>query len=100
MKHVVLLLAVAFLFAAAPGCKMTPEKICNKFQELAKKKAGDKKFDEAKLKKKTERCVEEMKKMEEKQPDFYKCSSACVKDANSLDDAKGCYGKCKDKIKK
>ncbi|MCA9519601.1 MAG: hypothetical protein KC609_01450 [Myxococcales bacterium] len=98
MKQGVVAIVVCVLFLALPGCKMTPEKVCKKFEDLYKETKKDAKEDA--LKKKRERCVESMKKMQEKQPDYYKCAADCVKGASKFDDAKGCYKSCAGKMKK
>ena len=90
-------IAVAGLFvslvAFAAGCTPSPEKVCDKMLDLAKK---DKEDEGGKsLTKERDECVDKAKETKAKKPELYKCVSKCVMDSSSLKGARGCQRSCK-----
>lgn len=72
-------LVPAFALAAfAFGCTPSPEKTCDRLQELADKDKS--KFDLSRSK-----CIANMTEMKERDPDAYKCAAKTVAKLDSLD---------------
>lgn len=96
MKH---LAALAVFALGALGCTPTPEKTCEKLQELADKEIpmpGKKPFSLSMSK-----CIKNMNEMKERDPAAYKCAAKIVAKMSSLDTAFLAISVCdKDKPKK
>lgn len=90
----------AVLSVAALGCTPSPEKTCEKLQELA-----DKEKESGSSKKpfslSMSKCVDNMNEMKQRDPQAYKCAAKVIAKLSSLDTAFLAISVCdKDKPKK
>jgi hypothetical protein len=86
-KSFFVIAAVAGMLA---GCGNSPEKTCKKFLAVAEKAMKDK--DGGKAKKSDDdmdKCVSEMKKMQDKDPETFKALNTCL-DKSDSEDAMKC----------
>lgn len=85
MKHApfILILAVG---AAALGCTPSPEKTCDKLQELAEKE-NDSKGSSKPYSLSRDKCLSNMNELKERDPEAYKCASKVIQKLSSLDTA-------------
>src|SRR5690349_19789518 len=98
----VVLGAPVMAFALLLGCTPSPEATCDRVMKLAEEEASkkDKEIKDSKKTKLKDKCVTEMKEMQEKDADAYKCTAKCIKAVKQLDDAFMCMGLCNYKPKK
>ena len=91
MKHAVPMLLVAALGLFGIGCTPSPEKTCDKLQELADKEAesGKKGFKLSR-----DKCLKNMNEMKERDPDAYKCTAKVIQKLSSLDTAFSAIALC------
>ena len=84
MKHAVPVLFVAALGLVGIGCTPSPEKTCDKLQELADKEAesGKKSFKLSR-----DKCLKNMNEMKERDAEAYKCTAKVIAKLSSLDTA-------------
>jgi hypothetical protein len=86
MKHAVPLLVVTALGLLGIGCTPTPEKTCDKLQELADKEA-DSSSSKKPFKLSREKCLKNMNEMKERDPEAYKCTAKVIAKLSNLDTA-------------
>ncbi len=86
MKHAAPFLFIAAVGFAAIGCTPSPEKTCDKLQELADKE-NDSKSSGKGFNLSREKCIKNMNEMKERDPDAYKCASKVIQKLSSLDTA-------------
>jgi hypothetical protein len=84
MKHAVPVLFVTALGLFGIGCTPSPEKTCDKLQELADKEAesGKKSFKLSR-----EKCITNMNEMKERDAEAYKCTAKVIAKLSNLDTA-------------
>jgi len=85
MKHAVPMLVVAALGLLGIGCTPSPEKTCDKLQELADKDAESSSKKSFKLSR--DKCLKNMNEMKERDPEAYKCTAKVIAKLSSLDTA-------------
>lgn len=86
MKHAAPFLFIVAVGLAAIGCTPTPEKTCDRLQELAEKE-NEGKSESKKYELSRKKCLENMNEMKERDPDAYKCAAKGVQKLSSLDTA-------------
>jgi hypothetical protein len=91
MKHAVPVLLVTTLGLFGIGCTPSPEKTCDKLQELADKEAesGKKGFKLSR-----DKCLKNMNEMKERDADAYKCTAKVIAKLSSLDTAFSAIALC------
>ena len=84
MKHVQSFVLIAVLGAVGIGCTPSPEKTCDKLQELADKEneSKSKKFNLSR-----DKCLKNLNEMKERDPEAYKCTAKVIAKLSSLDTA-------------
>ena len=90
MRNKIVVLGIAFAAFGLAGCKSDAQKICDKMKELAEKEAkGDdkeKKASDEDMKK----CVDELTKKGEKEPERLKKLATCMDGASNMEGAMKC----------
>jgi hypothetical protein len=84
MNRLSLAAAAAFALGAI-GCTPSPEKTCNKLQELAEKDSSSSSKKPFKLS--MSKCLENMNELKARDPEAYKCAAKMVSKLSSLDTA-------------
>jgi hypothetical protein len=89
-----LLLAIAALLG---GCKSGPAKVCDKINELAVKASVDgdetSKKQAEKMKAESSTCVSQMQAMEQRDPEAFARSAACIEEATEIRGVMQCFFK-------
>lgn len=85
MKHAVPVVVVTALGLLGIGCTPSPEKTCDKLQELADKEAESSSKKPFKLSR--EKCLKNMNEMKERDPEAYKCTAKVIAKLSNLDTA-------------
>lgn len=87
MKHAASFIFIAAVGFAAVGCTPSPEKTCDKLQELADKENESKSSGKKPFNLSREKCIKNMTEMKERDADAYKCASKVIQKLSSLDTA-------------
>ena len=85
MKHAPFILIFA-VGTAALGCTPTPEKTCDKLQELAEKESESKSSGKP-YSLSRDKCLKNMNEIKERDPEAYKCAAKVIQKLSSLDTA-------------
>lgn len=100
MKQLVVAALAAFALGAL-GCTPTPEKTCERLQELADKEKSSSYSGKKPFQLSMSKCIKNMNELKERDPSAYKCAAKMVSKLSSLDTAFLAISVCdKDKPKK
>lgn len=101
MNRSLLAAALLMLGTFAIGCGNSPEALCKKSFELAKKEIkSDKEPTDAEMKEALDKCVKQVEEEKAKDPKKFECQADCLNKNDTMKDVSECTKSCKGEEKK